>query len=49
MMQEVLTLIPGVSAEDLRRAWNQVANARPILRTRIINHHDLRLRPSCLR
>ncbi|POR38258.1 Nonribosomal peptide synthetase [Tolypocladium paradoxum] len=41
--QEVLKLSPNVAVKDLCTAWEQVARAMPILRTRIVQHNDLGL------
>ncbi|KAI4248827.1 MAG: hypothetical protein L6R40_000838 [Gallowayella cf. fulva] len=41
--QSVLELAPNISLEGLRKAWEQVIRATPILRTRLAHHIDLGL------
>lgn len=41
IMQEVLILASSVSIKGLRAAWEQVAQTKSILRTRIVQHHEL--------
>ena len=43
IMQAVLELAPDVAAEDVCAAWEQVARAMPILRTRFVQHRDFGL------
>ncbi|KAM4054540.1 AMP-binding enzyme [Hirsutella rhossiliensis] len=43
VMQDILELSPNVAVKDLCTAWEQVARAMPILRTRIVQHNDLGL------
>ncbi len=40
--QGVCEIGPGVSLERLKAAWEEVVRITPILRTRIVQHHDLR-------
>ena len=41
IMQEVLILASSISIKGLRAAWEQVAQTKSILRTRIMQHHEL--------
>lgn len=43
VMQDVLELSPSLDVKDLRKAWEQVSRAMPILRTRIVLHNELGL------
>ncbi|RYP90225.1 hypothetical protein DL770_003646 [Monosporascus sp. CRB-9-2] len=43
IVQEVLELAPNVAVKDLCTAWEQVARANPILRTRLVQHSDIGL------